>query len=81
MENVRGSQGMTISGTEAVKKILGCVSAKMAVSKSKSPLFNFQLVCFCLLPCAYFFNCCSEAFGVTCVPRPEQLVRSTPLQT
>lgn len=56
-----------------------CVSAKMAVSKSKSPLFNFQLVCFCLLPCAYFFNCCSEAFGVACVPRPEQLVRSTPL--
>ncbi len=26
-----------------------------------------------------FFNCCSEAFGVACVPRPEQLVRSTPL--
>lgn len=27
-----------------------------------------------------FFNCRSGAFGVTCVPRPEQLVRSTPLQ-
>ena len=26
-----------------------------------------------------FFNCWNEAFGVTCVPRPEQLVRSTPL--
>jgi hypothetical protein len=36
MENVRGTQDMTISGTEAVKKILERVPAKMAVGKSKS---------------------------------------------
>lgn len=46
MENVRGTQGMTISGTEAVKKILERVSAKMAVSKSKSPLLNFHWFAF-----------------------------------
>jgi hypothetical protein len=42
MENVRGTQGMTISGTEAVKKIWNVCQQKMAVSKSKSPYFYFS---------------------------------------
>ena len=57
-----------------------CVSAKMVVSKSKSPPFYFSTDLLLLTAIArIFFNCWSEAFGVTCVPRPEQLVRSTPL--
>jgi hypothetical protein len=51
----------------------------MVVRKSKH-LFIFQLkFAFPHGHCAYFFNCCSEAFGVTCVARPEQLVPGTPL--
>jgi hypothetical protein len=51
----------------------------MAVRKSKH-LFIFQLkFAFAHGHCAYFFNCWSEAFGVTCVARPEQLVPGTPL--
>ena len=67
-------------GTEAFKKNMDCVSAKMAVSKKQVSInFIFQLTCFYSRPCAIFFNCRSVAFGVTCVRRPEQLVRSTPL--
>ena len=37
MENVRGTQGMTISGTEAVKKILEGVIVKNQVEKMMKP--------------------------------------------
>lgn len=56
MENVRGTQGMTISERKQLKKIMECVSAKMAVSKSKTPFYFFNWVCFCSRPCAYFFQ-------------------------
>ena len=70
---------MTISGTEAVKKIMDLSVSKNGCEPMQSSADLFQLLCIGSLPCAYFFKCCSEAFGVTCVPRPEQLVRSTPL--
>lgn len=40
----------------------------------------FQLSCFDQLPCAFFFNCWSEAFGVAYVPRPQTKSACTPFQ-
>jgi hypothetical protein len=67
------------SGTEAVEKKSACVSAKVAVGKSKTTNGYFsKRFCFCRLPCAFFFNCWSAAFGVAYVPRPQTKSACTP---
>jgi len=55
MENVRGTQGMTISGTEAFKKIWIVRLQKMVVSKSKHHFLFSTEVCFCSRPLRVFF--------------------------
>ena len=77
MENVRGTQGMTISVADAVKKILIARQQNGRVLMRSSAI-HFSKVSINTRPLCDFFNCWSEAFGVTCVPRLEQLVRSTP---
>lgn len=56
MENVRGTQGMTISERKQLKKIMECVSAKMAVSKSKNTFLFFQLSLLLLTAMRVFFS-------------------------
>lgn len=61
-------------GTEAVKKIRNAGRQKWLCVKAKH-LFIFQLkFCFYTRPCAYFFKCCSGAFGVTCCRGHKQKV-------
>jgi hypothetical protein len=69
---------MTKAPVKVVAKALACVSAKVVVLQSIRPLKNFSSVAL-QHGHAGALAITGTAFGVTCVPRPEQLVRSTPL--
>jgi hypothetical protein len=57
-----------------------CVSAKMVVSRSKSPSFYFSTDLLLLTAMRYFFYYRNVAFGVGFGQHPQTKVRSTPLQ-
>jgi hypothetical protein len=71
---------MTKAERKRLKKNRMCAGKDGCGAKQLNHRLFFQLSCFDQLPCAFFFNCWSEAFGVAYVPRPQTKSACTPLQ-